>query len=914
MIQLRIRTEYTLGKTYAPIPRVIQRLKEMGVTAAGIVDQDSTWGHVQWYKACNDAGIQPLLGVDLIVSDDESTRRMWFLAKNEERLRELYDFTSLAFRQKIAVKNGSFPCLHTYDVEHMSGNVFIFAGDWSEEEFLYRSCAILDISPASRILNAKKKAMIGFQTVEVCDNSYVYASDKPIFEIIGRSALKTTPQHIIEVETGHAEKYIAIECNCLELPHAPMLHQDGDIEAMCLEGLKHRRIVDSGVYQERLRYELDLIKSKNFESYFLIVADMVRYAKQHMLVGPSRGSAAGSLVCYLLGITEIDPIPAKLYFERFIDVNRSDLPDIDLDFPDNKRHIVFEYMAQKYGAQNVAHIGTIGTFKPKSALIHASKALRIPAAATAATKASMITREARDERFNNCLADTLTDTEPGRQLVEMYPEIAIAGALEGHASHTGTHAAGLLVCNEPLTNFCTVDGDGIAQIDKYSAETLGLLKIDVLGIRTLGVIEDSGVKIDWYNLPLDDAAAYNVFNSGNMSGIFQFEGEATRRYTRDINIKSIEEVDAITALARPGPLNSGVAAKYVSRKKGIPYSPIHPLVEEVLKDTLGLPIYQENTLALVREIGRFNWEDTTAIRKAISKSLGAEFMAKYRDKFIAGATGKGLSVDQAFETWQMIATMGGWQMNKAHTYSYAVLSYWTAYLKAHYPLEFAAATLRNAKDEDSALGLLKEFARNGIKHVPFDIDHSQLSWSIKDGKLLGGFMTLKGVGNVKAEELIKAREEGRLTQKMREEIATYPNVFSEIAPFHGRYGDFYDNPAANGIAGKLLDIADLTEKMPHACEKVFLAELLQKDIRDANDEVQIKKRGGKRETGQTTYLNVKLRDDTDMIYGRVGRHDYLKFGKELLDNVPIGAHLLIRAKFFNGIRYAFISKWRRLDV
>lgn len=918
MIQLKVRTEYTFGQTFAPIERVVERLKELGCTAAGIVDLNSTWGHVPWFKACRAAGIKPLLGVDSVVADEDMAQRMWFLAKNQAGLSELYGWTSKAHQQPIVTKAGSIPRLFRNDVRNMSDNILKFAGDIVDAAFLQEVGAVLDTNPASRILNMRKNSLAqstGLPLVATSDNAFARPEDKEIFEFAARAGLKQTPQYLLEdLEHQDAAQALVDQIEDYELPTAPMVRAAGNLEQICRDGIAFRKMQDRWTqeYEDRLQYELELIRSKDFESYFIIVADMVHYAKQHMLVGPSRGSAAGSLVCYLARITEIDPIPPKLYFERFIDVSRTDLPDIDLDFPDDKRQMVFEYMADKYGSENVAHIGTISQFKPKSALIQVCKALNIPPQATGAVKVAMIERSSADSRANNCLQDTLETTAPGREFIAQYPQAKAAMLLEGHASHTGVHAAGLLVCNEPITKYATVDAHGIAHIDKGAAETLGLLKIDVLGLRTLGVLEDSGVGIDWYNLPFDDPKTYDVFNKQLLCGIFQFEGNALRAISRDIDFKTVVEIDAVTALARPGPFGGGVTEKYVRRKNGEPYTPIHPLVEEHMKETYGLPVYQEQTLAIVREIGKFDWKETSTIRKAMSKRMGKEFFDTYWEKFKAGAASQGIGEKEARATWETINAMGAWQMNKAHTFSYAVISYWTAYLKAHHPLEFAAANLRSAKSEDSAIELLREMVREGVEYVAFDLDKSQMNWSVQDGVLYGGFTALKGIGESKAAKLIAARDAGTLTDKQREEIAKAENMFADIFPFHTKYAHLYNDPHGNGIASKLDVIVDL-EDIPHNEERVFLGELVYKNARNANEEVNVKKRGGKMETGPLEFLDVRLRDDTGTIGGRVGRWDFEKFGRELLESVPVGAHLMIRAKFFNGIRYAFIKKWRRLD-
>lgn len=896
MIQLKLKTEYSFGQVYGPIDLMIDRLKDMGCQAAGIVDS-GTWGHVAWFKACQKIGIQPLLGVERPVSFDNSILNMWFLAKNEAGLKELYRATSKQ--------------LYQVDILIMSDDILKFAGDVTDGVFLMNVGAIVDLSPASRILNAKKKQIAdkySLPIVSVSDNSYMIKDDIEIFDLI--SKLKVTPQHIIkELEYQNEALTIAKKCEGLKLPKAPMIQAEGDLEKMCCEGLSKRfggsmPLFLLEEYNRRLIYELDLIRSKDFDSYFIIVADMVRYAKQHMLVGPSRGSAAGSLVCYLLGITEVDPLKAGLYFERFIDINRTDLPDIDLDFPDKKRQMVFDYMAEKYGKNKTAHIGTISRYRPKSALIDICKALGIPPSETSAVKFAIVDRAAGDQRYNKCLEDTFTSTAPGKDFMNDYPLAAkISAKLEGHARHTGVHAAGLLICDDEITNYATVDVNGIAHVEKSAAETLGLLKIDVLGLRTLSILEE--IDVDWYNLPLDDPKVFDIFNSGKLCGIFQFEGNAMRNVNKDIHFESIEDINATVALARPGPLSSGIDKKFIDRKNGFVsnYSLIHPC----LKETYGLPVYQEQTMAIVHDIGGFNWEDTIEIRKAIAKSKGKEAIDKYLDQFLVGAKKNGLKEKDARRIWDVINEMGAYQMNKAHTYSYAVISYWTAYFKAHHPLEFVAANLRNAKDNDAAIMLLRE----GYDYVPFDLDLSEENWCVKDGRIIGGFTNLKGVGKVKAKKLIEARD--FLTAKQIEFLNKAENPFSDLFPFHHRYQHLYDDPKSHDIMSDVVDIIDIDD-VPHCKSRVFLGELIFKAARNENEAVNIKKRDGALATGPLDYVNVRLRDDTGEIGGRIGVRDFHRIGRSLLNDIPIGAHLVVRAIFYNNINWAFITKWRRIDT
>ena len=923
MIQLKIRTEYSFGKTFAKINDVIKTLKEQNCTHAAIVD-DNTWGHVSWFRKCKEAGIEPILGIEICVSDDSVlTPKMCLLAANKNGLRELYRAVSKSHTQAITGRSGRVNRLYRADVEAMSDDIFKLAGDIIDGEWLASINVILDLSPASFVLNKKKmliQQQYGLRLIETSDNAYCKTEDKNIFELISKVGLKMTTQHILpELKYQEAAIEIAKQCENLELSKAPTIRAEGDLEQLCRDGIKFRGMQEtwSEEYETRLKYELELIQMKDFSSYFIIVADLVIYAKQFMLVGPSRGSSAGSLVCYLTRITEIDPIPPGLYFERFIDVSRMDLPDIDIDFPDEKRHIVFEYMAEKYGFRNTAHIGTISRFKSKSSLIAVCKALDIPPSATAGVKTAMLDYSSGDARANNCLEDTFILTEPGRHFIANYPSAIACQYIEGHADHTGVHAAGLLICNDEIMNYCVVDADGIAHLDKHEIDFLNLLKIDALGLRTLSILEDAAPDVDFYNLTIEDKKTYEIFNDQKLCSVFQFDGRAMQSVSGNIaanrRFTDITYIEAATALARPGPFSGGVTEKWLKRIEGEKYKPIHPLVEKIMSMTFGLPIYQEQTLAIVRFIGKMSWEEITIIRKAMSKSMGKDFFNVYWEKFKAGAIEQGITESQAQETWDLISKMGSWQMNKAHVVSYARISYWCAWVKAHRPLEFAAANLRRAKDEDSAIMLLREMHKEGIYYVPFDIKLSELNWSAKDGKLIGGFVNLKGIGASKGAKLIEARSAGKLTAKQIETINKAENVFEDIFPFKKLYKHLYDDPNGNGImTNKIWKIEDIPEGLPQGFELVFIGEMTYKNPRNANEDVNVKKRDGKLLDGPLEFMDLRLRDDTGTIGCRIGRHDYPKIGIQITEKVPIGSHLLIRAVFWNGIRYAFIKKWKLL--
>ncbi len=920
MIQLFVKTEYSFGKTFASLTKLIETLKKQGCTVAGIVD-DNTWGHVEFFNSCKKVGIKPILGVECVVSDNDFPTKMKFLASNLSGLSELYRIISKSSHQPLRTRQGVIPRLYRNDVYNMSDDILKFAGDITDGVFLVDVKSYLDLSPSSRVLNNKKIKLsveYGIDIVSVSDNAYCLENDKQTFELISKVGIKTTPQHILtELEHQNIAEQISGLCEAYELPRAPMIHADGDLRGLCFDGIKNRNIpvVLIQKYDDRANYELELIKSKNFESYFIIVADLVKFAKeQKILVGPGRGSAAGSLVCYLLGITEIDPIINGLMFERFIDINRNDLPDIDIDFPDDKRQIIFNYMADKYGQNNVAHIGTISRFRPKSALLSVCKVLHIPPSETFHVKQSMIERAKEDERVNNCIEDAFKTTKAGVEFIKDHPEAVRTQYIEGHASHCGVHAAGLLVCNDEITNYCSVDSNGIAHLEKGSAEELGLLKIDVLGLRTLTILSDTGVNIDFYNLQLNDLKVFDIFNNNKLCGIFQFEGNSLRAISEKINnFNSIDDIDAVTALARPGPMGSGLHLKWLERKNGKPYEPLHPLVAKHMSETYGLPIYQEQTLSIVKEIGLFDWKETSSIRKIIAKSKGEEAFNHYWKKFKTGAVSQGMTEKQAKTIWDMIVASGSYSMNKAHTRSYAVLSYWCAYLKTYHPLEFAMANLRHSKDDESSLALLREIHKEGISFTPFDLELSEINWCVKNGRLIGGFTNLTCIAEKKAEKLVSDRNSGRLTTKQLETIKNSKNKFADIFPLQTLYGHLYEFPRTYGVSGNIVHVCDITESMNHGEEVIIIGELISKTLRNANEPTEIKKRSGEVVLFQLDFVDIKLSDDTGVIGGRIGRKDFDRIGRGFLENVPNGSHIMLRVKLFNHIKFLFVQKIVRID-
>ena len=365
-------------------------------------------------------------------------------------------------------------------------------------------------------------------------------------------------------------------------------------------------------------------------------------------------------------------------------------------------------------------------------------------------------------------------------------------------------------------------------------------------------------------MPLDDEATFNIFNEGRLYGIFQFEGKALGIVTSQMGVESFDDICAITSLGRPGALNSGQTGEFIKRRTGKEsptyYGDIHKRFTE---STYGNVIYQEQTMYMLREVGNLSWLDTNTLRAAMSKSLGDEFFARYKDKFLKGADELGHDPEHAKAIWHSVASMGSYGFNKSHAVAYSMISYWTAYCKAHYPLEFAAANLNNAKDDETAVKILRDFVVNdGIDYTPIDPDVSDINWTIHDGKLLGGLTNLPGIGIKKAQEIRKKRNEGiPMTPAIARKLMDPETPFDILFPTQHYFGKFYDNPREYGLAEAPTLIKDIHEPG----EYLLIGCVQERDLRDRNDVQSVIKRGGEKVEENQFYLNLYIEDDTDSI-------------------------------------------------
>ncbi|MDI6631807.1 MAG: DNA polymerase III subunit alpha, partial [Thermoanaerobacteraceae bacterium] len=544
------------------------------------------------------------------------------------------------------------------------------------------------------------------------------------------------------------------------------------LRELCYAGLKRRYGEPEQAVVDRLEYELRVIEEMDYPSYFLIVWDLVRFARENqVLVGPGRGSAAGSLVAYCLGITNIDPLRYGLLFERFLNPERVSLPDIDIDFCYELREKVIDYVFQRYGADRVAQIATFGTLAARAAIRDVGRVLGLPYG-----DVDRVARLVPGEPHMT-VARAL---EASPDLLELYQNdpvvkrlLDIAARLEGVPRHASTHAAGIVIAPEPLTRFVPLhrvaDGTVATQFTKEAVEELGLLKMDLLGLRTLTVIGETlriikrlrGILIDEENLPLDDPATYALLGRGETAGVFQLESSGMRNLLRELKPSVFEDLIALVALYRPGPLGSGMVEDFIRRKHGrTPVVYLHPLLEPILKETYGVILYQEQVMQIASTLAGFSLGEADLLRRAMGKKK-PEIIAGLRSRFVEGAAANGIPEKLAGEIFDLMEYFAGYGFNKSHSAAYAMVAYQTAYLKANYPVEYMAALLTSVRDNsDKVAAYVEECRRLGIAVLPPDVNESRRNFTVVPGGVRFGLAAIKNVGETAVEAIIAARNEG----------------------------------------------------------------------------------------------------------------------------------------------------------
>ena len=571
---------------------------------------------------------------------------------------------------------------------------------------------------------------------------------------------------------------LEIEFGRTLLPRYPVSDgrsEDEYLRDLCAEGIKRRYGAEPRAeVRERLAFELDTIRDMGFSAYFLIVWDFVKFAKDAgIAVGPGRGSAAGSIVAYSLGITDIDPLKYDLLFERFLNPGRKSMPDIDMDFSVERRDEVIDYVARKYGRDHVAQIITFGTLAARAATRDAARVLGLPYA-VGDRIAKMIPEQAPPATFKQAMANgselkaAYDKDEPTRQVVDL------AMALEGLIRNDSIHAAGVVISDLPLTEYIPLqqkgDAEVVTQFGMDDVAALGLLKMDFLGLRNLDVIEaalklietSQNVCIDMTTLPLDDAKTYEMLARGDSTGVFQFESSGMKEALREVGPNEFEDLVAIGALYRPGPM------QYIStyaRNKKDPASVVydHEALRPILEPTHGVTIYQEQYMAIARRVGGLSPAQADDLRKAISKK-NKKLMATLREPLMEGMRGKGLPQNVCNKLWSNFEATGDYSFNKSHAACYALISYRTAFLKANYPVEYMAAVVSSVMNtKDKVPFYVNQCHEMGIEVLPPDVNESEVGFTVVEGKIRFGLNAVKGVGVGAIESVVTARADGRFS-------------------------------------------------------------------------------------------------------------------------------------------------------
>lgn len=544
-------------------------------------------------------------------------------------------------------------------------------------------------------------------------------------------------------------------------------------------------------HRKQAEYEVSVICQMGFPGYFLVTADLVRYAKeQGIRVGPGRGSAAGSIVAWAMGITELDPIRHGLLFERFLNPERVSMPDIDMDFDERRRGDMIRYATAKYGSERVAQIVTYGSIKAKAAIKDSARALGMPYALgdkiTKAMPPAVMGKDIPLAGIFDSKHPRYSEAGEFRDLYDAEPDVArvvdTAKGLENLKRQPGVHAAGVILSREPLLDVIPVwkrqqDGSIITQFDMGACESLGLLKMDFLGLRNLTVIDDCLKAIDTNrhiniipeDLPLDDVPAYQLLARGDTLGVFQLDGGPMRGLLRSMVPDNFEDISAVLALYRPGPMGANAHNDYADRKNGRkPVVPIHPELEEplseILGDTYGLIVYQEQVMAIAQQLAGYSLGTADLLRRAMGKKK-KEILEKEYVPFRDGMIANGYSEDAVKTLWEILVPFSDYAFNKAHTAGYGLVSYWTAYLKANYPAEYMAALLTSVKDDkDKSAIYLNECRRMGIKVLPPDVNESDANFTATGSDIRFGLSAIRNVGGNVVESIIASRTaKGRFT-------------------------------------------------------------------------------------------------------------------------------------------------------
>lgn len=838
---LHCHSHYSLLDGAAQIPALVQRTKELGMSALALTDHGNLFGAVEFYRECESAGIKPVVGYEAYVAPGRRTERdakgigeasfhLTLLAATPQGFKNLMHLASKAYldgfyyRPRIdkdlleerhegliclsGCASGEFSHLILQDdLESATALAQWFAELFGPDHFFIEiQDNGLELQRRCRVGAVDIAAKLGLPLVATCDTHYLTQDDAEAHDVLlcintgkllndtKRMRMETSefylrsPQEMYERFADHEESLrhtvaIAERCNAgldFKARHFPPAHvpvpltNEQYLRQLCEEGLR-RRYGDPprDDASARLEHELDIICRMGFAGYFLVVWDFVRFALDRGIPCGARGSACGAIVSYVLGLSQIDPIEYDLLFERFLDPKRAEAPDIDIDFCQERREEVLQYVREKYGAANVAQIITFGTMAARAVLRDVGRVLDIPL-----TRVDQLVKLVPDV-LNISLPEAIEQsTELKRQYendAQVRRLVDLGVRLEGLNRHSSTHAAGVVIADRPLTEYVPLSktGDDVTtQWTMGDIEKVGLLKMDFLGLRNLTVLDralrlierTTGTKLDLAKLAMDDAATYRLLQSAETKGVFQLDAPMVRDILKRVRPDCFRDIIAVNALNRPATLSAGMVDVYVNRKHGRERATYaHPVLEEVLAETQGVMVYQEQVMRILNRLGGIDLSQAYACIKAISKKK-PDVIAKNQEQFLNGAKERGLTHERAREVFDLIVAFGGYGFNKSHSAAYALIAYHTAYLKAHYPAEYMAAVLSSEMGEsnrrDEFLDHLNDARRMGLEIRPPDVSTSDVEFTVNGRVLSVGLAAVRGIGRRAVDAIVQARSTG----------------------------------------------------------------------------------------------------------------------------------------------------------
>ncbi len=826
---MRLRTQYSMLESACKVKPLVARAAELGFPAIAITDKGNLFGAIEFYQAAQKADIKPLIGVELYIhASKKETGPLLLYARNETGYVNLLKLVTLAhLEHDYAPKGitGKELAAHAEGLAAVSGGTpgiiaqallkddttraekwvarlqelfgaeafFLEIQNHGTEEETRLKPALIELSKktGAPLIATNEVLYVGKEHAETYDilsciresqrfddparprllsNDYYLKSGDEMAELFSDcpEALSNT-QKLIDICN------LELEFNVNKYPSYPVdagVSREGYLRELCEAGLKDRygdRAETDPELKTRLDYELGIIETMGFVSYFLICWDFINYAKKNDIpVGPGRGSGAGSMVAYVLRITDLDPIRYGLIFERFLNPERHSPPDIDVDFCQDRRGEVIRYVRDKYGKRSVAQIVTYGTMGAKMAIRDVARVLGL-SFGEASRIADFIPKDPGSTISKAMAANA--------EFKQVYEEEEVAHEcinhalnLEGMVRQTGTHAAGVVIAEGDLTQYLPLTQDDhdnvITQYSMGMLESVGMLKMDFLGLKTLTVIHDSlkllktsqDIDLKADDIPLEDKKTFDLLNRGQNVGVFQVESPGMRKLCRQFEVNAIDDIIALIALYRPGPME--LIPDYIACKKGIKEIEYdHPLLEEVSSDTYGFMIYQEQVMKAAQLLAGYSLGDADLFRRAMGKKK-KEVMDEQRERFVTGCLKiNNIPKAQAEKIFALLEKFAGYGFNKSHSAAYGLISYQTAFLKANYPVPFMAGLMSNDLDNTDKIALfIGESREMDIDVLPPCINHSQLKFSIEDGKIRYGFAAIKGVGQAAAEAIVVARE------------------------------------------------------------------------------------------------------------------------------------------------------------